>query len=324
MSEPNPLPRGYRAFTPSMSDVPRATRFFDLVEISEWGVSDWDVDEVTEEWSGLDLEKSLVLVENTAHELVASMTLVNSNGVTWEAYGLVHPEYQRRGLGRWIVRWSEAKAAERNDETRDGYRVEILNFIALVNEPARCLLADLGYEGTKVFRRMSIELDTRPEQVIWPAGLELRPFVEGQDDHAHFDAIAASFADHWSASPRTFEKWESSMKAGAYDTELWLQLVDGTEIVGIAAGKVSGAGGWIPYVGVLPAYRRRGLARRLLMELFGRYWDKGVTRIDLSVDAENRYSAIDLYLGVGMRQTHSYEANRKVLRDGLDWRDEDA
>lgn len=324
MPQSNPLPVGYRAFSPTMSDIERATKFFDLVEISEWGVSDWEAEEVAQEWAELDLDKSLVLVENSAGQLVASMTLVNSNGVTWEAYGYVHPEYQHRGLGSWIVRWSETKAAERDDETRAGYRIEMLNFIALVNEAARCLLEKHGYEGTKVFRRMRIDLEERPAPVIWPSGLKLRPFVEGQDDHAYFDAIVATFADHWSASPRTFEKWESSMKAGEYDTGLWLQLVDGGEIIGIASGKISGAGGWIPYVGVLPAYRRRGLARRLLVELFGRYWEKGVTRVDLSVDAENRHSAIDLYLGAGMRQTHSYEANRKVLRDGLDWREEEA
>ena len=324
MSQSNALPDGYRAFTPAMSDVARATEFFDLVEISEWGVSDWEEEEVAEEWSGLDLESSVVLVETLAGELVASMTLVIKNGMAWEAYGYVHPEHQQRGLGSWIVRWAESKAAERSGETRDGYRIEMLNFIALVNEEARSLLAAHGYEGAKVFRRMRIDLEERPESVDWPSGLELRPFVEGQDDHAYFEAIAATFADHWSASPRTFEKWESLMKAGDYDTGLWLQLLDGDEIIGVAAGKTSPSGGWVPYVGVLPAYRRRGLARRLLVELFGRYWDKGVTRIDLSVDAENRHSAIDLYLGAGMRQTHSYEANRKVLREGLDWRDEEA
>lgn len=323
MPEPSTLPNGFHAFAPSMDDVSRATAFFNLVEISEWGVSDWEQSEVTEEWTELDLEKSIVLVENDIGELVASMTLVNNNGVTWEAYGYVHPHYQQQGLGSWIVHWSESKAAERSNEMRDGIRIELLNFIAGVNEPARILMETLGYEGTKVFRRMRIDLQERPESVVWPSGLELRPFVEHQDEPAFFDAILTTFVDHWSAAPRTFEKWETSMKTGVYDTGLWLQLFDGNNIVGIAAGKISDAGGWIPHVGVLPAYRRRGLARRLLVELFGRYWDKGIERIDLGVDAANRHSAIDLYLGAGMRQTHSYEANRKVLREGVDWRDDE-
>ncbi len=321
MPEPDAPPPGYRAVRPVMGDVPRATAFFDLVEISEWGISDWEEREVAEEWEGLDLERSVVLVEDERGELAASMTLVNKNGVAWEAFGYVHPEHQERGLGSWIVRWSERLAAERVNETRDGYQIELLNYIGTVNEAARALLADHGYEGTRVFRRMRVDLSERPESVSWPSGLELRPFVEGRDEQAYFDTILTTFADHWSAAPRTLERWESYMKQGTYDTDLWLQLADGDAIVGVAAGKIAGVGGWIPNVGVLPAYRRRGLARRLLLELFGRYWDKGITRIELGVDAENRHSAIDLYAGAGMHQTHSYEANRKVLRDGLDWRE---
>jgi len=323
MSTFDALPEGYRAFTPTMEDVPRATEFFNLVEISEWGMPDFDVDEVVEEWAELDLAKSIVLVENGTGNLVASMTLVNNHGVTWEAYGYVHPEHQQRGLGTWITNWSEAKAAERADETKDDYQIVMLNFISTINEPARQLMSQLGYEGSKVFRRMRIELEERPEPVTWPSGLELRSFVDGQDEQAYFDALVTTFADHWAAAPRTLERWESSMKTGDYDTNLWLQLFDDDTIVAIGAGKVMGDSGWIPNVGVLPEYRRRGLAKRMLRELFGRYWDKGITRIDLGVDAENRHSAVDLYLGAGMHQTHSYEASRKVLRECLDWRDED-
>jgi RimJ/RimL family protein N-acetyltransferase len=106
MSTFDALPEGYRAFTPTMEDVPRATEFFNLVEISEWGMPDFDVDEVVEEWAELDLAKSIVLVENETGNLVASMTLVNNHGVTWEAYGYVHPDHQQRGLGTWITNWS--------------------------------------------------------------------------------------------------------------------------------------------------------------------------------------------------------------------------
>ncbi len=323
MPEYGALPNGYRAVTATLGDIPRATAFFDLVEVSEWGVSDWEEDEVAEEWAELDLGKSVVLIEDEAGDLVASMTLIGKNGVAWETFGYVHPDHQQRGLGTWVVRWAERMAAERSHETRDGYRIEMLNFIATVNDAAQCLLADLGYEGTRVFRRMRIDLTERPGPVVWPSGLALRPFVEGRDEAAFFDAIVTAFTDHWTAAPRRLDRWESYMKTGTYDPDLWLQLVDADQIVGIAAGKISGTSGWIPNVGVLPPYRRRGLGRRLLLELFGRYWDKGITRVELGVDAENRHSAVDLYLGVGMRLTHSYEANRKVLRDGIDWREED-
>ena len=112
------LPKGYRAVSPTMDDIPRATEFFNLVEISEWGVPDFDESEVEDEWSELDLPSSVVLIEDESDQIVASMTLVLSNGLTWEAFGYVHPEHQRRGLGGWVIRWSEEMAKGREAETR--------------------------------------------------------------------------------------------------------------------------------------------------------------------------------------------------------------
>lgn len=317
------LPAGYRAVTPGMDDIPRATEFFNLVEISEWGVPDFDEAEVEEEWQELDLSQSVVLVEDDTGQLVASMTLIGGEGVTWEAFGYVHPEHQQRGLGGWIVDWSEARALDRIDTAPEGYRVDVLNYTSTINTAAQELLASKGYDVFKVFRRMRIDLETRPEVVVWPDGYALRPFDEERDQHAYFDAIQEAFAEHWSASPRTFESWSKSWLAEGYDPELLVQLVNGDQVVGSVCGKPVGEAGWIGYVAVLPAHRRRGLAKRLLQESFCRFWDRGIKQVDLGVDSENRQSAIDLYLGMGMKESHSYETNRKMLRNGLDWREDE-
>jgi ribosomal protein S18 acetylase RimI-like enzyme len=306
-----------------MGDVGRATEFFNLVEISEWGMPDFDVSEVEEEWADLELEKSVVLVEDETGQIVASMTLVLSNGLTWEAFGYVHPEHQQRGLGSWAIRWSEAWAREREEETKPDYRLDMLNYISAINRPAQDLLAAEGYEVAKVFRRMRIDLEERPAAVSWPKGYTTPPFEEARDKHAYFDAIQTAFAEHWSASPRTFESWAKQWLAEGYDPDLLVQLVHDDLIVGTCCGKKIGDGGWIGYVAVIPEFRRRGLAKLLLQESFGRFWDKGIKQVDLGVDSENRQSAIDLYLGMGMHESHSYETNRKVLREGLDWRDDE-
>ena len=158
--------------------------------------------------------KSVVLVEDEYGQIVASMTLINGDGVTWDAFGYVHPEHQRQGLGQWIIDWSEAIAGDREDETREGYRVEILNFTSTINAAAQKLLAAKGYDVAKVFRRMRIELAERPAPVSWPEGYELRPFVEGRDDQHYFDALQTAFAEHWSFAPRTFENWRTFLVQG--------------------------------------------------------------------------------------------------------------
>jgi mycothiol synthase len=316
-----PLPGGYRAVTPTMDDVARATEFFNVVEISEWGMPDYTEDEVAEEWNELDLEKSVVLVEDESARIVAALTLTLSNGVTWEASGYTHPEHQGRGLGSWIVRWSEAMARSRENETTEGYRIALLNFISTVNPAAQRLLGAGGYDLERVFRRMSIQLDARPSTPVLPAGYAFRPFERERDGRTYFDVIQEAFAEHWSSSPRTFESWATSWLGEQFDPSLFVQLTHDGSVVGTCCGKPIGDIGWIGYVAVLPAYRRRGLAKLMLQESFRRFWDRGIKAIDLGVDSENRQSAINLYLGVGMHESRSYETQRKILRDGIDWRE---
>lgn len=318
-----PLPSGYRAVTPSIDDVPRATQFFDLVEISEWGEPDFDEDEVRDEWEELDLEASVVLVEDTDGSLVAGMTLLLSNGVTWEAFGYVHPDHRGRGLGTWIVDWSETMASHRAVETRDGYEVAILNYTSTVNAEAQRLMSRRGYDIVRVFRRMRIDLHRAPAPVVWPEGFEIREFQRERDARGFYAALDRAFADHWSASPRSFEQWSKHWLGDDADTGLWVQLMHGDDVVGLCCGRRSGDSGWIGYVGVVPEFRRQGLAKSILRDSFRRFWERGITRVELGVDSENRQRAVDLYLGVGMQESHSYETNRKVLRPGRDWREDD-
>jgi GNAT superfamily N-acetyltransferase len=265
----------------------------------------------------------VVLVEDATGQIVASMTLLLNDGVTWEAFGYVHPEHQGNGLGAWVIEWSEVMANQRVEEWRPDYRVTMLNYTSTINEAAHALLGEKQYDIAKVFRRMRIDLSERPAAVIWPDGFSSPSYDQERDQHSYFEAIQEAFAEHWSASPRTFEHWSKSWQAEGYDPELLVKLMHGERIVGACCGKPVGDGGWIGYVAVILSYRRRGLAKLLLQESFGRFWDKGITQIDLGVDSENRQSAIDLYLGMGMQESHSYETNRKVLRDGLDWREDE-
>ena len=77
-------------------------------------------------------------------------------------------------------------------------------------------------------------------------------------------------------------------------------VVDG-HMVGFAGGepKPSERAGWITTLGVLPAYRRQGIARGLLEACEGQL---GLPSIKLSVRRSN-LAAIELYQGAGYHQT---------------------
>ncbi|MGA8487470.1 MAG: GNAT family N-acetyltransferase, partial [Gaiella sp.] len=60
-------------------------------------------------------------------------------------------------------------------------------------------------------------------------------------------------------------------------------------------------------------WRRRGLARALLLESFGLFRSIGRRRAALGVDSENTTGAIALYEGVGMRATSRSDTWERAL-----------
>ena len=86
------------------------------------------------------------------------------------------------------------------------------------------------------------------------------------------------------------------------DLESSVVALDGDEAVGMAGLAVRGARGWVSGFGVVPAWRRRGLGRRLMSALLERARAYGLRQLSLDVLAENK-AAIRLYEGAGMRVT---------------------
>ena len=92
---------------------------------------------------------------------------------------------------------------------------------------------------------------------------------------------------------------------------------DGDEIAAtlIADWKHFGAG-WIAGLGVRRPWRRRGVARALLLRAFGQFYDRGERRVALAVDSESPTGATRLYERVGMRVAWKIVAYEKELDAG--------
>ena len=64
----------------------------------------------------------------------------------------------------------------------------------------------------------------------------------------------------------------------------------------------------IPYVGTLPAYRRRGLAASLLARVLRSSRAEGYDRASLNVDTDNPTGALGIYERAGFRQSYRQDA----------------
>lgn len=318
------LPEGYSVRPATMEDVEGATDLFNACEIAETGEPDYDLDELRGEWTGYDLANVVELVVAPDGMLAGSMTLTDRNHVVVEADGYVHPDHSGVGIGTFLVRRSETRAQRHIDLAPPEAKVVIRNWVNAANPEAGDLLRGESYQPKRHFRRMGIDITDPPAAPDWPEGFDVRPSVAGQDEPAVFAVIQEAFRDHWSMGPTSYEDFLQRNAGEGYDPDLWFQVVDGAsgEIAAVASNRVYGEAGWVRYLGVRAAWRRRGLGEALLRHTFGAFHRRGFRAVELGVDAENLTGATRLYERVGMKIVRTHSLYEKVLRDGEDWPEE--
>lgn len=306
-------PESYRRRPASRDHLQEVTDFYNLCEIAEFGEPDYELQEVEEEWSEVDLARDVLLLETETGKLAGSMTVFPRGGGIFDASGYVHPDHQGRGIGNYIVGWSEHRALQETSEpAEDGTRL-VRGWVATSNEPAVQLLTGRGYTQVKRFSRMQIELSAEPEPPVFPEGIELLELDLDRDLEGIYAVVDESFSEHWSGSPRTFDSWKKHALGVGFEPSLWSQAMRDGERAGIAIGRNLSGYGWIQWVGVLKSERGKGLGSALMRHQFQQFWKLGITSIGLGVDSENTTGALDLYLKAGMKMTKSHDAFEKKL-----------
>jgi mycothiol synthase len=165
--------------------------------------------------------------------------------------------------------------------------------------------------GFRPFRhsfRMEIDLVDEVPEPLWPDGHVVRGFREGEERRVH-QAQMDSFADTWGFSEFPFETWAHWSMGALFQPEHWFVVESGDDLAAIALCRVPETEpelGWVDILGVLPAYRRRGLAIALLQHVFRHFAALGLEQVALSVDAENPTGAVRLYERAGMHVARKY------------------
>ncbi len=210
------------------------------------------------------------------------------------AAGVVHPEARGRGLGAALVQRAETRA-------REAGAGRLHYGVLAADAGAPGLLAAHGFREVRRFSVMMIELDGPPPEPSVPDSLTLETFTEA-GARAFYDALDASFQDHWEHQSRPFDEWwEMRSSVPDFDSTLWFLVRDGEEVAAVVRNDPNrNGGGWVGALGVRREWRGKGLGRALLYRTFGEFYDRGVNRISLGVDAENPTGATKLYESVGM------------------------
>jgi mycothiol synthase len=238
--------------------------------------------------------------------------------------GAVDPDHRGRGLGEALVTWVERRAAAHVPLAPPDGEICLRTGVDVRDEDLRRRLRRRKYEMRRRFYSMEMDLDGTREAASWPPGIAVRPLVRGEDEAAFFAVRRDSFSDHWGIAEVTpgegLRRFRQRLdEEPRFDPSLFFAAVEGDRIVGICFTwpfhDADPNQAYVSELGVLGPWRRRGIARALLLHAFEECRRRGFPSIALGVDAESEVRATDLYEKVGMKVTRRLEAYVKTLRE---------
>jgi mycothiol synthase len=210
----------------------------------------------------------------------------------------VHPAFRRRGHGRRIVEALVARLRDLGEPELKLYGAEL--------ESSRAFRDALGFRYATSLWRFELAPSVAVPRPVFPPGIVARTYRD--DDLARYVAVAqASFADH--PSPLTFSAPIVAHVHGLPDFDphgilLLFAADDPDAAIGWAkadhelAETTGERRGSVAFIGVVPAWRGRGLGRELLRWSISHVRDAGAATIELNVEAAND-GAKALYLATG-------------------------
>jgi GNAT superfamily N-acetyltransferase len=301
MDAPLELPEGFNARACVESDVRAVFELVAACEIRDAGEAGIDFEDIESEWAkpSLDLATDTIAVFHDA-----SGTLVAQGEVTYNtrADGCVHPDWRGRGIGTWLLRWSEDYARARG-ASRIGQTV-----VDTATDAAD-LFERHGYTWLWTSWILRIQFTNAPPNAPQlPSGYTIRDFNPETDGPAVHAVIDRAFLEWSEREPESFEDWEVKTIARQGFEPWHLPLVTAPDgaIVG-AAFLIDSEGqtdGWVQQLAVAREHRGIGLGRALLDESFTRFYARGRRECELNTDS--RTGALGLYEHVGMSVKSSY------------------
>jgi mycothiol synthase len=310
------------------ADIPAMVKVLNVVDPYDGSDRVSTVEALWRNYSNLrnsDAANDLVMVEVDGE-------LIGYKRVTWwqeldgtriyQHFGFLLPAWRGQGIGRTLIRHSEARLREIAAGHPDTGPRWLDSWGLEKQEGLRKLLESEGYEAIRYsYEMLRPDLENIPD-VPMPEGLEVRP-VKTEDLHTIWEAEVEAFRDHWGADePQEgdFERWKNDVP---FQPEYWMVAWDTAtnEVAGMVrtfidedSNRMHGRKrGWTENISVRRPWRKRGLARALMARSMQLQKELGMTDTALGVDAQNPSGALNLYKSMGFQITKTEASYRKPL-----------
>lgn len=315
------LPRGFTLRHPTMDDAQAALKVINARELAVSGEEDDTLEGVRRIWtsSELDFPNDAWLVENAEGQVVAVASIGQLHYAQLFASCNVHPDYQHRGIGTYLLRLIEKRAQQFITQATPDLRVFMTTGMYSTDAATQQLLERHGFQHIRTFWRMGIELQEAPTVPVLPTGIEIHTLAEDMSLlHSIYEADQEAFSDHWGMIPSSFEEYQHwEVNRESFDPSLWFMAMDGNEIAGISICAIEKQQqGWVNTLGVRRPWRKHGLGLTLLHHSFADFYRRGLQNIYLGVDSASLTGATRLYERAGMHVVQQFYRYEKELRAG--------
>jgi mycothiol synthase len=240
-------------------------------------------------------------------------------------WGVVHPAWRRRGLGRRLLEAAHGRAREYLPEI-EVPRVKFQCTCRDVEAGRIALYEGLGMQRVRYWVNLARTLNGNLPPVEVPEGILLRTYNPERDAEEAFEADDMAFRDHWGYTSGSLEEFVHWSKQPHMRPELWYLAEEeaSQRVVGLGLNVVDPAWieqtgrqeGYVDTLAVLREYRQRGLGTALLAQSLHALRDAGMTAAHLHADAENLTGAIRLYERMGFSLRKTSVSYQRTLREG--------
>jgi GNAT superfamily N-acetyltransferase len=243
--------------------------------------------------------------------------------IIYAMVGFVAPDWRRKGIGRAMLRWMEARLGEVAAEHQADRPKFFQAFADMSAAGLVALLESEGYAPVRYgYEMVRPSLDDIPDFPL-PDGFEIRPALP-EHYRAIWDADIEAFLDHWGHTTRTEEDYQGWLENKSFfQPDLWQIAwhVSTNEVAGQVQTFINKAEnekyhrrrGYTEGISVRRPFRRRGLARALIAESLRVQRERGMTESALGVDSENLSGATRVYEDCGFRTVKRSATFRKAL-----------
>jgi mycothiol synthase len=238
----------------------------------------------------------------------------------YHPFGFLHPDWRHKGIGTAMWEAGEQRireiAATHPQETPKFFQVEPLES----ERDLVTLLETRGYQPVRYEIHMVRDLSEPFPDAPMPPGVEVRPVKPEQIWHI-FEASNEAFRDHWGSRDESEEEYKMQLESPEFHPELWKVAWDGDQMASVIHNFVDEKEnqeyqrkrGYTEGICTRRPWRKKGLARALLVQSMQMFKEMGMTETALSADSQNLSGAVRLYESVGYRKVKMQIIYRKAL-----------